>query len=1028
MRSLKCLGLALCWVGVLVAPALAGFTTLGTPPGAELNHEQIFECTYGGNFVASGLNFSNGTITATRVDDNGFASNLNLLTGSAGSGDDDFWTDGIATATAQARFAGFTQEFGYRVSGFGYVKLFDVSNTGCNASGGPVSVTFGTGAVWEWARANDSDTSLSNPHYSNEASNPDGLDHMVTYQLTGLPSVPITTKVWAVFFEDTNAGSDRDHNDLMVEIRAVECVLDSDCEQDGAFCNGAEVCNADGVCESEGDPCSSPTPECCEDNNKCRAECCSNADCPSNGVFCDGVEVCVNGFCVSPGSPCSGGTPDCCEGNDTCVFECCSNAECQAPSPPCEGGELCTGGVCVAQSDATASTSCEGPDGNLCTLEHCDGTGNCVFLSNVVCQAANPPCEGGQLCNPSTGLCVNQPDAGFSTPCERGDPFGLCTTDHCNGTGTCVLLSTVTCPPSVGVCDAGSHCVPATGMCVEDTDPPYSTPCDTDKNLCTIEHCDGLGVCALLSEVECQEANPPCEGGERCDPSSGLCVEDEPDAPLSTPCEAQTPADLCLIDHCNGMGACVNFGNVMCPAADPPCEGGQYCDPADGLCKNNPDASYSTPCEAEDPPNLCTNDHCDGLGACTFLSSVPCQLAVPPCEGGQYCDPADGMCKNNPDAVLSTPCEAESPPNLCTNDHCNGLGACVFLSAVTCQPAIPPCEGGANCNPSTGMCVNKPDAVLSTPCEADSPPNLCRVDHCNGKGLCVFLRDVLCPGPVPPCEGGANCSPATGLCVDKSDAPESTPCTSDSDPCTNEHCNGSGLCVFLSGKCGACCDHEPLGGVCVDPVFPADCVGGQLEFFLNESCAAVEASGRCEQHGGACCDHSPGAGGPGPEGACTNDVLPADCVGPQLTWHKSELCADITCLETLGACCDLITGDCVGNVLASACPPGTPGTLEQHSWTKGTTCAAVEAAGGCDAEIGACCDGDPFGACTDTTYAGCQCVKCSWTKLATCATLTPPCTHNVIPTVSQWGLVVLALLLLSGAKIYFGRRQALETV
>jgi hypothetical protein len=33
------------------------------------------------------------------------------------------------------------------------------------------------------------------------------------------------------------------------------------------------------------------------------------------------------------------------------------------------------------------------------------------------------------------------------------------------------------------------------------------------------------------------------------------------------------------------------------------------------------------------------------------------------------------------------------------------------------------------------------------------------------------------------------------------------------------------------------------------------------------------------------------------------------------------------------------------------------------------------------------------------------------------------CSHKAIPTMSQWGLAVLTLLLLIGAKVYFGRRQ-----
>jgi hypothetical protein len=412
MRSIKSWTIGLCIAGLLVAPVLAGFTTISAPPSGELTHKKIFECVYGGTFTASGLNFitggGSGTITATRVDDNGFATMLNLLTGSPGSGDDDIWTDGIATATAEARYAGFTQEFGYRVTSFGYVKLFDVSGSSatCSPTGGPVSVTFGTGATWEWARANDSDSGLTNPHYSDEPSNPDSLDHMVTYALTGIPSVPSTTKVWAVFFEDVNGGSsDRDFNDLMVEIRAVECVVDSDCDNNGVFCDGNEVCNGDGVCVSAGDPCSPPKDLCCEDVNQCKAQCCSDADCPSNNLYCDGPEVCQNGLCVSAGNPCSGGTPECCEVTDICVTECCSDSDCQAPNPPCEGGELCTNGICVAQPDAAVTVLCEAdipPD--LCKIDHCDGSGQCVFLSNQVCQGANPPCEGGELCNPGTGL------------------------------------------------------------------------------------------------------------------------------------------------------------------------------------------------------------------------------------------------------------------------------------------------------------------------------------------------------------------------------------------------------------------------------------------------------------------------------------------------------------------------------------------------------------------------------------------------------------------------------------------------
>ncbi len=1020
MRSLKNLIYGLCASTLFVASVYGGFTTVMSPPGGEFTHKQIFECTYGGTFTASGLDFINGggsgTITATRVDDNDIAGLLNLLTGSPGSGDDDIWTDGIASCTAEARFAGNSQEFGYRVSSFSYVKLFDVSGASCSATGGPATVTFGTGATWEWARANDSDSGpLDNPHYSDEPSNSDGLDHMVTYAITGVPGVPVTTRVWAVFFEDVSGGgSDRDFNDLMVEVRAVQCLVDTDCENDGQFCNGDEVCNADGVCVSAGNPCSPPSDLCCEETNQCKAQCCSNADCPSNGLYCDGVEVCENGFCVSPGNPCPGGAPECCEGTDSCQTQCCSDADCQAPNPPCEGGELCISGMCVAQPDAGVLVFCEADSPpNLCRIDHCNGMGQCVFLNNKVCQGAGPPCEGGQYCDPADGLCKDNPDADEGTPCEADK--NLCTVDQCDGEGHCVRFDFVMCPDPVGDCEAGAHCVTTTGLCVEDEDPPLSTSCDTDGDFCTLEHCDGNGSCVPMDPptVICQTANSPCDGGEVCDQATGLCVPQD-DTVAGVTCEAESPPDLCTIDVCDGMGGCVNIGNVICQSPNPPCEGGQHCEPTSGLCIDDPDAELSTPCEAESPPNLCTNDHCNGAGQCVHLSDVICQAPNPPCEGGANCDPASGLCVAKTDADSGTPCEAESPPDLCTNDFCDGNGLCVHVSDVMCQGPIPPCEGGANCNPTTGMCVNKPDAVLSTPCELDSPPDLCSVDHCNGKGLCVFLRDVVCQSSDPPCEAGDTCNPATGICEPNEDAPESTVCTTDEDPCTNEHCDGSGLCVLLSDKCGACCDHNPIGGECADRVLPVECIGDQLEFFLNESCTAVEARGDCEQHRGACCDGTPKAV------HCTDDVLPGDCTGDNQTWFKDASCSDVpsVCPElTLGTCCNTLDGICTDDSTIEDCGDTNPEpNTDQRVFTLDSTCANTA----CAADLGACCDTDPFGGCTETTSADCLGEKLEWTKGASCAIAN--CAHQAIPTLSQWGLVILTLTLLIGAKVFYGRR------
>ena len=64
----------------------------------------------------------------------------------------------------------------------------------------------------------------------------------------------------------------------------------------------------------------------------------------------------------------------------------------------------------------------------------------------------------------------------------------------------------------------------------------------------------------------------------------------------------------------------------------------------------------------------------------------------------------------------------------------------------------------------------------------------------------------------------------------------------------------------------------------------------------------------------------------------------------------------------------------------------------------------------------------PSGVCTDgLTQAACDCPTCEWVKLGSCSDL--ECPHTSIPAVSEWGLVVVTLLLLTAAKIAFRRSE-----
>lgn len=319
------------------------------------------------------------------------------------------------------------------------------------------------------------------------------------------------------------------------------------------------------------------------------------------------------------------------------------------------------------------------------------------------------------------------------------------------------------------------------------------------------------------------------------------------------------------------------------------------------------------------------------------------------------------------------------------NNNFTSAGDIIYLTNITATFAI---ARGACCDESSGTCT---DDLFPVDCAALD-------DRYGGDGSTCATID-------PPCAivSGACCDGTTGGCIDDAVRDE---CIGDQH---TFHEARSCVDLITSGECqrhrGACCDGTT--GLCRDDVFPEECAGEQETWFKDTECTAIV----CEQHRGACCDTSPGAGGPEPDGACTDDVLPGDCDGPQRIWAKATACADLDppCLETPGACCDTLDGTCTDNVYSGDCQG------PQRVWTKDVSCDDVL----CDATLGACCDLDPFGDCTETTSAQCRCDQCVWKKLRTCDQI--ECVHNPIPTVSAWGLVVLTLLLLTGAKIYYGR-------
>jgi len=200
-------------VGVLAASgtaARAGYTAVAQPRrAAELSHEQILEHVYGGDFVsdATGVGFANGSgITVTRLEDG------------VGPGTDADWTGKTLSARTVAAFSGNHKTARYfgATSGGQSKRIFDTSGRQFDATGSGTAGTPVDGELFFTKGRGRGAKVFSSAMTSNR----DGMDHLVTYEVNGTAQ---PASVYLLCWEDKFAKrSDRDYNDLVVEVQAAE--------------------------------------------------------------------------------------------------------------------------------------------------------------------------------------------------------------------------------------------------------------------------------------------------------------------------------------------------------------------------------------------------------------------------------------------------------------------------------------------------------------------------------------------------------------------------------------------------------------------------------------------------------------------------------------------------------------------------------------------------------------------------------------------------------------------------------------
>ncbi len=555
-------------------------------------------------------------------------------------------------------------------------------------------------------------------------------------------------------------------------------------------------------------------------------------------------------------------------------FACTADAY-SCTSDVCDGAGTCThpvvqgcliSGACIAESAASPSAECmqcnpalsttaytakaKGvactDDGSSITDDYCDGAGLCTHPLKNQCTIGGITYAGGSA-NPANSCqsCAPLTDNTHWTNDVQGFPCaddGLsCTWDTCDGSGTCghrlytgCLIDSAC--VAAGTTNASNGCQECNPALAADAYSPkaHGVACADDGLDNTLDICDGSGTCTHPLKGQCTidsttydegTVNPanPCQS---CAPSSTATAWTN--RASGYPCTSDGLD--CTSDTCDGTGTCQHtlFTGCLISSA---CVGAGAQDPSDECRACNPAASTAdyvakaqgVACSDDGQPN--TLDICDGAGTCAHPLKGQCTIdgtsydanSVNPANPCQDCEPSASV-STWTNRVDGFPCTSDGLA--CTNDVCNGAGACEHrlfagcLISGTCigEGSLDPSNDCRACgsSASTSAYVNR---SAGASCADDSKTTT--LDVCDGSGACTHplkgqcnigsvVYDAGAANPQNPCQ---SCDPATSVSA-WTNRPSQFPCTTDGLACTDDICDGSGTCTHpLVSGCiiaGAC--------------------------------------------------------------------------------------------------------------------------------------------------------------------------------------------------------------------------------
>ena len=350
------------------------------------------------------------------------------------------------------------------------------------------------------------------------------------------------------------------------------------------------------------------------------------------------------------------------------------------PSSSCQQCSVATS--TTTWTNLAKDTACT-DDGLACTSDVCDAAGTCLHNLTTGCViggvcvaegAADPTSECRQ-CTAAVSTTGYTPKSNGVACTDDGLAY---TSDTCNG-GVCTHTSNGTCfiagtSYADGTANPANECQSCDSAASPTTwsNRASGFACASDGLACTNDACNASGTCTHTVTTGCLIAGA-CVASGAADPAAE-CNECNP--LLATNAYSPKPNGIACTDDglayttdiCNGAGACTHPNTGTCVIAGTSYTTGEA-NPANACQSCDPNASQTAwsnrasgfPCASD--ALACTNDVCDGAGACTHDVVTGCVIdgaCVAQASCGDAGAPGGDAGATDNDAGASGPTETDA--------------------------------------------------------------------------------------------------------------------------------------------------------------------------------------------------------------------------------------------------------------------------------------------------------------------------------------------------------------------------------